>query len=73
MLALLDWGNFEEAIPAFLELVLIPLTYSITQGIIWGFLIYTVIKLLVGKAKEIHWMLYIVDAFAILSLVLAAA
>ncbi len=66
----LDWKNFEEAIPAFLALILIPLTYSITQGIIWGFLVYTLIKLLVGKAKEIHWMLYIIDIFAILSLIL---
>jgi AGZA family xanthine/uracil permease-like MFS transporter len=69
-LTLLDWKNFEEAIPAFIAIILIPLTYSITQGIIWGFLTYTLIKLLMGKAKEIHWMLYIVDLFAVLSLIL---
>jgi len=67
----LDWKNMEEAIPAFLALVLIPLTYSITQGIVWGFLSYTIIKVLVGKAREIHWMLYIIDAFAILALILS--
>lgn len=66
----LDWKNMEEAIPAFLALVLIPLTYSITQGIIWGFISYTIIKLLVGKGRDIHWMLYIIDAFAVLSLIL---
>jgi len=66
----LDWKNLEEAIPAFLAIVLIPLTYSITQGIIWGLLVYTIIKLMVGKAKDIHWMLYIIDIFAILSLIL---
>lgn len=66
----LDWSNFEESLPAFLALILIPLTYSITQGIIWGFLIYTVIKLLCGKYKEIHPMLYIIDVFAIISLIL---
>ncbi|MFW6180771.1 MAG: solute carrier family 23 protein, partial [Spirochaetota bacterium] len=66
----LNWKNMEEAIPAFLALILIPLTYSITQGIIWGFISYTIIKLLVGKGREIHWMLYIIDAFAILSLIL---
>jgi AGZA family xanthine/uracil permease-like MFS transporter len=69
-LTLLDWKNFEEAVPAFVAIILIPLTYSITQGIVWGFIVYTLIKLLMGKAKEIHWMLYIVDAFAILSLIL---
>jgi AGZA family xanthine/uracil permease-like MFS transporter len=64
----IEWTNFEEAIPAFLALILIPLTYSITQGIVWGFLIYTVIKVICGKAKELHWMLYVIDVFAILSL-----
>ena len=65
----IDWKNFEEAIPAFLAVILVPLTYSITQGIIWGFLTYTIIKLFLGKGREVHWMLYIIDVFAILSLV----
>ncbi|MDO9558238.1 MAG: solute carrier family 23 protein [Syntrophales bacterium] len=65
----IDWKNFEEAIPAFLAVILVPLTYSITQGIIWGFLTYTIIKVFLGKGREVHWMLYIIDAFAILSLV----
>ena len=65
----INWKNFEEAIPAFLSFILIPLTFSITQGVIWGFLTYTIIKLFLGKAKEVHWMLYIVDVFAILSLI----
>lgn len=69
-LAKLDWNQMDEAIPAFIAMILIPLTYSITQGIIWGFISYTVIKLLIGKGKDIHWMLYIIDAFAILSLAL---
>ncbi len=68
--AKLDWNQMDEAIPAFIAMILIPLTYSITQGIIWGFISYTVIKLLIGKGKDIHWMLYIIDAFAILSLAL---
>lgn len=68
----LDWGNFEEVVPAFLALILIPLTYSITQGIIWGFLSYTFLKLLDGKAKEVPIALWIIDAFAILSLVLTS-
>jgi AGZA family xanthine/uracil permease-like MFS transporter len=67
----IKWNDFEEAIPAFLAIVLIPLTYSITQGIVWGFLIYTAIKVLCGKWREIHWMLYVIDVFAIVSLVAA--
>ena len=66
----IEWGNFEESIPAFLAVILIPLTYSITQGIVWGFLSYTVLKILSGKIKEIPIMLWIIDVFAVLSLVL---
>jgi len=64
----IDWNNFEETIPAFMALILIPLTYSITQGIVWGFLIYTIIKLLTGKVSEIHPMLYVIDLLAVLIL-----
>jgi len=64
----IDWNNFEETIPAFMALILIPLTYSITQGIVWGFLIYTVIKIFTGKVKDIHPMLYVIDLLAILIL-----
>lgn len=67
----ISWGDFEEAIPAFLALILIPLTYSITQGIVWGFLAFTVIKVLRGKATEISPTLWVIDVFAVLSLVLA--
>ena len=65
----IDWGNLEDAIPAFLALILIPLTYSITQGIIWGFLSWTLIKIVTGKISEIPWMLYVIDVFAILALI----
>lgn len=65
-----DWKKLDDAIPAFLGMFLIPLTYSITQGIIWSFLSYTIIKLVLGKKNEVHWMLYVIDAFAILALFL---
>ena len=67
----ISWNDFEEAIPAFLALILIPLTYSITQGIVWGFLGYTVIKVLRGKSSEVSGMLWIIDVFAVLALALA--
>ena len=59
------------SIPAFLALIRIPLTYSITQGIIWGFLSYTAIKLLRGKFSEVPVTLWIIDVFAIVSLATA--
>ena len=66
----INWKKLDDAIPAFLGMFLIPLTFSITQGIIWSFLSYTVIKVAIGKRNEVHWMLYVIDAFAILALFL---
>ncbi|MFW5989300.1 MAG: solute carrier family 23 protein, partial [Desulfosudaceae bacterium] len=66
----INWKNFEEAIPAFLAVILIPLTFSITQGVIWSFLAYTFLKLIQGKGREVHWMLYIIDVFAIITILL---
>ena len=65
----INWLNFDDAIPCFLALVLIPFTYSITQGIIWGFLSWTIIKFVVGKNKEVTPMLIAIDIFAILALI----
>lgn len=66
----IHWDKFDDAIPAFLALVLIPFTYSITQGIIWGFLSWTAFKLLLGKRDEVSPMLIAIDIFAILALLL---
>ncbi|MCK8490988.1 MULTISPECIES: NCS2 family permease [Spirosoma] len=65
----IDWGQLDDALPAFLALVLIPFSYSITQGLVWGFLSWTVIKLAVGKSREVPIGLLIVDAFCILALI----
>jgi len=66
----INWRQMDDAIPAFLAMVLIPFTYSITQGIIWGFLSYTALKLVSKKRAAISPALLIIDAFAILALVL---
>ena len=65
----INWKKYDDAIPAFLSIMLIPMTYSITQGIIWGFLSWTAIKLLTGKKKEVSPMLLFVDFLAILELI----
>lgn len=66
----IDWYKMDEAIPAFLAMALIPFTYSITQGIIWGFLSWTALKVATGKRKEVSLALWIIDFFAILALLL---
>src|SRR5262249_21590745 len=50
----LDLGKLEDAVPAFLTVVLIPLTFSITEGMIWGFCAHTVLYTLAGRWKEIR-------------------
>ena len=53
-----DWEDPEEGIPAFLTMVLMPFTYSITTGIGAGFIAFAVIKLIRGKGKEVHPLMY---------------
>jgi adenine/guanine/hypoxanthine permease len=64
----INWTTLDDAIPAFLAMVLIPFTYSITQGIIWGFLSWTLIKLFMGKYREISYTLIIIDILAVVML-----
>ena len=49
-----DWSDPATAVPAFMTIVMMPLTYNISYGIAFGLLSYIVIKLFTGKVKEIH-------------------
>lgn len=62
----IEWDQFEEALPAFFTIVIMPFTYSISNGIAAGFIFYVLAKLFKGKAKEVHPLLYV---FAILFLI----
>ena len=62
----IDWDDLEVAIPAFLTIVLMPFTYSITVGIGAGFLAYAGIKLVRGKASEVHPLLWVIAAMFVL-------
>ncbi len=55
----IDWNDLEEAFPAFMTIVGIPLTYNISWGIGLGFISFVVIKLFHNKAKEIHPLMWI--------------
>jgi AGZA family xanthine/uracil permease-like MFS transporter len=62
----IPWDNLEEAFPAFLTIIGIPLTYNISYGIGMGFISYVLIKLFNRKAKDVHPLMYITAAaFAI--------
>jgi AGZA family xanthine/uracil permease-like MFS transporter len=62
----IDWDDLEIAIPAFLTIVLMPFTYSITVGIGAGFVAYALIKLVRGKVGEVHPLMWIVAALFVL-------
>ena len=61
-----DWTDPEEGFPAFITLIAMPFTYSITVGIGAGFIFYVLIKLARGKAREVHPLLYVVAAAFVL-------
>jgi AGZA family xanthine/uracil permease-like MFS transporter len=56
----IDFDDIEEGFPALLTIILMPLTFSITVGIGAGFVMYTLIKVVKGKASEIHPLLWVV-------------
>lgn len=58
----IDWNDFEIAIPAFLTIVIMPFTYSISNGIGAGFISYVLVKVVRGKTREIHPLLWTVAA-----------
>src|SRR6266850_7775269 len=60
------WDDYEDAIPAFVTMLVMPFTWSITNGIGAGFVTYVVIKVLNGRARQVHWMLYLAAAAFVL-------
>lgn len=55
----IDWKDYSEAFPAFLTMVLMPFTYSITNGVGIGMITYVILKILAGKLKEVHPLLIV--------------
>ncbi len=49
----IPFDRLEIAVPAFATLILIPLTFSITQGILWGFILHAALHVVVGRAREV--------------------
>lgn len=58
----IDFDDLEIAIPAFLTIILMPFTYSISAGIGAGFVSYVVLKLVRGKARQVHPLMWVVSA-----------
>lgn len=58
----IDWSDFTIAVPAFLAMVMMPFTYSITNGIGIGFITFSVLRLATGRGREVPTAMYVVSA-----------
>jgi AGZA family xanthine/uracil permease-like MFS transporter len=66
----IDLEDFTESIPAFMTIIMMPLTYSIAEGIVFGMLAYVLLKLLTGKHKEISPIMYILAVLFIFKFII---
>ncbi len=66
----IDFANLEEAFPAFVIMVMIALSYSISTGLAFGFVSFTLLKIVLGKAREVKSAMWIIAALSILFLTL---
>jgi adenine/guanine/hypoxanthine permease len=55
----INWSDLGEGFPALMTILIMPFTFSITDGIGFGFISYVLIKLFQGRAREVHWLLWI--------------
>ncbi len=62
----IDFAKMRDAIPAFVCMLLMPLTYSVSNGIMLGIISYTFIHALIGKIKEVHWLMIVLSFVFIL-------
>ena len=61
----IEWNKPAIAIPSFLTLLMIPLTFSIANGLAFGFVAYSLIKLCTGEGRKVHWLVYVLTALFI--------
>lgn len=61
-----EWSNFSEAFPVLITMIAMPLTYSITNGIGFGFVLFTAIMIFTGMARRVHWLMYVCSAAFVL-------
>lgn len=61
----IDWDDPQTAVPAFLTMAAIPLTYSIANGLAIGFTIYVLLRVACRRFADVHWLLYVLSAIFI--------
>ncbi|MFW6226875.1 MAG: NCS2 family permease, partial [Bacteroidota bacterium] len=65
----INLDDYTESIPAFLTIIMMPLTYSIAEGIAFGMIAYVLLKLLTGRYKEVSWLMIILTIFFVLKFI----
>jgi AGZA family xanthine/uracil permease-like MFS transporter len=65
VVAEIQWNDIEVAVPAFLTMMAIPLTFSIANGLAFGFTTYTLMKIMRGKFRQVNWLVYVLTAIFI--------
>jgi len=68
----IKWGDIEEAVPAFLTVLIMAFAYNISYGIAAGFIFYCITKIVKGKAKDVHPILYVSTLLFILNFIVLA-
>ena len=67
----IQWDDLTEGIPAFLAVIFMPLTLSITEGISFGFISYSLLKLVTGKGRQVHWLIYVFSVLFIIKYIVS--
>lgn len=62
----INFDDFTEGLPAFMCIIMMPFTYSIANGVAAGIIFYTILKVITGKAKNVHWMMYLLFALVVI-------
>ena len=55
-----NWDDTTEAVPAVVTALMMPFTYSIANGLAFGFITYAVLKLFTGRVREVHWIMWVI-------------
>ncbi len=69
-IAKVDFSDYTEALPAFLAMIVMPLSYSIADGIMFGMLSWVILKVATGKTKKVGILMYVLAALFILKIIL---
>jgi AGZA family xanthine/uracil permease-like MFS transporter len=62
----IDWPDMTEAAPAFFTILLMPLTFNISHGLVAGIVVYALTKLAARRGREVHWLMYVLAALFVL-------